>query len=101
MAVATPATQPLRVWWWRLGFGFSSAAFVVTLLVLVYVLRANTSLIDVAERAVSRTLARAVRQLPASATDSDLESSHWRVVPGSWGGYTPAMAGSGRVKETY
>ena len=102
-ATAQPAaTAPSRDGWWRWGFGFSSLAFVATLLLLVYVLRTNTSLMDIAERAMSRTFAAAARQLPGPPPSTgELESPRWRVVPGSWGGFTPATAGPAHVKETY
>lgn len=87
---------------WRWGFAMSSAAFVITLVALVYVLRTNTSLMDIAGRAMSRTMAAAARQLPgAPPGGGELESSRWRVLPGSWGGYTPATAGPAHVKESY
>ncbi len=91
----SPAAKPAQWGWWRWGLGVSSTAFLLTLAVLVYMLHANTSLLAVTERAMARTLAAAVRPLSASPRHDgpELESSRWRVIPGSWGGYTPAMAG--------
>ena len=86
---------------WRWGFAMSSAALVVALVLLVHVLHTNTSLMDVAGRAMSHTMATAARQLHESPHGAGLESSHWRVLPGSWGGFTPATAGPAQVKETY
>ncbi len=104
LPVPSPAVVQSPRWWgWlRWGFGVSSVAFVVTLTVLVYVLHTNTSLVDIAARAMSRTLAAAARQVPDAPQHNgpELESSRWRVIPGSWGGSTPATAGPAS-KGTY